>query len=141
MKTMFWLAAALLAATGPALAETRACEANYQQSGNLVMGRQFSTWEILADVKPGEAFRRIQADGLKSGLRVGASDRESGVLSFEQTVTHRGMPANLPWNIVITAAGKGSKISVSKSTPGGYASSKESQMQSMCMVIGSARNK
>lgn len=137
----FLAAAALLAAVGPALADAPACEANYQQSGNLVTGRQFSTWEVLPGVKPAEAFQRILTDGMKSGLRVASSDKGSGTISFEQTATRRGMPINLPWNIVIAASGKGSKVSVTKSTPGAFPTSEDAQKQSMCMVIGSARGK
>ena len=141
MKTTLWIAAGLLAMSGTALADTPACETNFQQSGNLVAGRQFNTWEIVPNVKPAEAFQRILTDGMKSGLRVASSDKGSGTISFEQTVTRRHMPINLPWNIVITASGKGSKVSVSKSTPGAFPSSEDSQKQSMCMVIGSARGK
>lgn len=142
MKTTLWIAAGLLAFAAPTLAaDGRPCEANYQQGGNFLSGRTFTTWEIVPGVKPSEAFSRIQADGLKSGLRVASADKGSGTLSFEQNAAHKGQTIQLPWNIVIEAAGKDSKVTVGKSTPPGYASSKESQINSMCAVIASARKK
>ncbi|MBL8262612.1 MAG: hypothetical protein JNM58_09310 [Xanthomonadaceae bacterium] len=131
-----------MAFAAPTLAaDARPCQANYKQGGNFINGRTFSTWEIVPGVKPSEAFSRIQADGLKSGLRVASSDKGSGTLSFEQNAAHKGQTIQLPWNIVIEGAGKDVKITVSKSTPPGYASGKETQINSMCAVIDSARKK
>jgi hypothetical protein len=142
MKTTLWIAAGLLAFAAPTLAaDARPCEANYKQSGNFLRGRTFSTWEVVSGVKPSEAFSRIQADGLKSGLRVASSDKGSGTLSFEQNAAHKGQTIQLPWNIVIEGAGKDTKVTVSKSTPPGYASGQETQIKSMCAVIDSARKK
>lgn len=129
----------LLAMAGTAVAADPGCKTNFTQEGGLLSGRTFTTWEVLPTVKPGDAFSRIQAGGIKAGLRVGAADKSAGILSFEQTGTLRRTPINLPWNVVIAAEGKGSKITVSKSTPSGYASSKDSQLGSMCAVIDSAR--
>lgn len=142
MKMTLWIAAGLMAFAAPTLAaDARPCQANYKQGGNFINGRTFSTWEIVPGVKPSEAFSRIQADGLKSGLRVASSDKGSGTLSFEQNAAHKGQTIQLPWNIVIEGAGKDVKITVSKSTPPGYASGKETQINSMCAVIDSARKK
>ncbi|HEY1136491.1 MAG TPA: hypothetical protein VGE64_03280 [Xanthomonadaceae bacterium] len=142
MKTTLWIAAGLMAFAAPTLAaDGRPCEANYQQGGSFLSGRTFSTWEVVPGVKASEAFSRIQADGLKSGLRVASSDKGSGTLSFEQNAAHKGQTIQLPWNIVIESAGKDAKVTVSKSTPPGYASGKETQIKSMCAVIDSARKK
>jgi hypothetical protein len=129
----------LLAMAGTAAAADPACKTNYTQEGGFLSGRTFSTWEVMPTVKPADAYKRIHAGGIKAGLRVSLADKEAGALSFEQTSTLRRQPINLPWNIVIEPEGKGSKVTVSKSTPSGYATSEDAQIGSMCAVIDSAR--
>jgi hypothetical protein len=55
-------------------------------------------------------------------------------------VTDTGQQVDLPWNVTVEEEGAGSKITVSKTTPGGYATSKDFQIKSMCAVIDAARN-
>lgn len=142
MKMTHVIAVGLLALSGQALAaDARPCEAHYEQGGNFISGRTFTTWDVVPGVAPATAFSRIQVEGVKSGLRVGNSDKGAGILTFEQNASHKGQNVSLPWNVVIEAEGTGSKITVTKSTPPGYASSKEFQMASMCAVIDSARKK
>lgn len=119
-----------------------ACEINYTQEGSFLMGRRFSTWDAVPTATPEVAFKRIYLEGTKSGLKVSHSDKDIGILSFEQSnagVTNTGQHVNLPWNVTIEAEGAGSKVSVSKTTPGGYATSEEFQIKSMCAVIDAAR--
>lgn len=142
MKTMPLIAVGLLALSGQAMAaDPRPCEAHYEQGGNFLAGRTFTTWDVVPGVAPATAFARIQVEGVKSGLRVGSSDKGAGILTFEQNASHKGQNVSLPWNVVIEAEGKGSKITVTKTTPPGYASSKEFQITSMCAVIDAARAK
>lgn len=118
------------------------CEINYTQEGSFLMGRRFSTWDAVPTATPEVAFKRIYLEGVKSGLKVAHSDKDIGILSFEQSnagVTNTGQQVNLPWNVTIEADGTGSKVSVSKTTPGGYATSQEFQITSMCAVIDAAR--
>ncbi len=138
---------ALLAAgsvSSSAVAADPACKVNYKQEGSFFAGRRFSTFDVVADVAPAVAFKRIYAEGVKSGLTVASSDKEMGIISFQQLnagVTNSGTQVNVPWNVTIEAEGKGSKITVSKTTPGGYATSQDFQQTSMCAVIDAARGK
>lgn len=132
----------LLALAGDSLAADAACKINFIQEGTFMGGRRFSTWDVLPEVTFAEAYNRIQVEGVKSGLKVVHGDREIGTLSFEQTnagVTNTGLQVDLPWNVTIEEAADAIRISVSKTTPGGYATSKDFQIESMCAVIDAAR--
>ena len=118
---------------------SRPCETNYSKSGTLLKGRQFSTWAVIPGASPADVFRRLQSEGVKSGLRVAHADAASGILNFEQTVPHRTSTVTLPWNIVVESEGDGSKVTVSKSTPATYMTSESSHQSSMCSVIESAQ--
>lgn len=126
-----------------ALAAKPPCEVHYQQSGSFIAGRQFTTWDVVTDVPVAVAVKRIALEGVKSGLTVAHSDIDLGILAFSQAnggVTNTGQQVNLPWNVTMEAEGSGSKVTVSKTTPGGYATSQDFQMASMCAVIDAARN-
>ena len=73
-----------------------------------------------------------------------AGRQAAHILAVEQAVHVRvdlaGVKATLPWNVVIEAQGKKDvKITVTKTTPGGYATSQDFQITSMCAVIDAAR--
>jgi hypothetical protein len=140
LRPLFSLVA-ILALTNVAVAKP-GCEINYTQEGSFLMGRRFSTWDSVPTATPEAAFKRIYIEGTKSGLKVSHSDKDVGILSFEQSnagVTNTGQHVNLPWNVTIESEGAGSKVSVSKTTPGGYATSEEFQIKSMSAVIDAAR--
>ena len=132
----------LLAMAGTAVAADPACKTNFQQEGKFMTGRSFSTWDTVAGVNVSTAYKRIYTEGTKSGLRVASSDEKAGVISFEQPnggVDLAGSKATLPWNVVIEPQGKNVKITVTKTTPGGYPTSTDFQITSMCAVIDAAR--
>ena len=133
----------LLAMAGTAVAADPACKTNFRQEGKYLAGRSFTTWDVVPGVSVSTAFKRIYTEGTKSGLRVASSDEKVGVISFEQPnggVDLAGVKATLPWNVVIEAQGKKDvKITVTKTTPGGYATSQDFQITSMCAVIDAAR--
>ncbi|MEQ1514660.1 MAG: hypothetical protein ABL934_18545 [Lysobacteraceae bacterium] len=133
----------LLAMAGTATAADPACKTNFKQEGKYFTGRSFTTWDVVPGVSVSTAFKRIYTEGTKSGLRVASSDEKVGVISFEQPnggVDLGGDKATLPWNVVIEAQGKKDvKITVTKTTPGGYATSQDFQITSMCAVIDAAR--
>jgi hypothetical protein len=133
----------LLAMAGTAVAADPACKTNFKQDGKFMTGRSFTTWDTVAGVNVSTAYKRIYAEGTKSGLRVASSDEKAGVISFEQPnggVDLAGSKATLPWNVVIEPQGKKDvKITVTKTTPGGYPTSQDFQITSMCAVIDAAR--
>lgn len=64
------------------------------------------------------------------------------MISFEQSnggVDLSGAKAILPWNVVIEPQGKNVKITVTKTTPGGFSTSTDFQITSMCAVIDAGR--
>jgi hypothetical protein len=132
----------LLAMAGTATAADPACKTNFKQDGSFMSGRTFTTWDVVQGVSVSAAYKRIYTEGTKSGLRVASSDEKAGVISFEQPnggVDVGGAKATLPWNVVIEPQGKSIKISVTKTTPGGFSTSKDFQITSMCAVIDAAR--
>ena len=117
------------------------CEVNYKQEGSFLGGRRFSTSDVLAGVGKDDAFRRIYAELVKSGFKVGTSDKEMGTLTTEYVATHNNTSIALPLNVVIEPAGTDIKVTVNKTTPGGYATSREFQIRQMCEVIAAAKGK
>ncbi len=137
----------LAIALGPLLAtDVRAadppCIANYKVEGSFFGGRRFSSHDVVPGVKPDVAFKRIYQEGVKSGLTVAQSEKDMGIIQFQQMnagVTNTGTQVNVPWNVTIEEEGGGSKVTVTKTTPGGYATSEDFQQKSMCGVIDAAR--
>ena len=132
----------LLAMAGTAVAADPACKSNFKQEGKFMIGRSFSTWDTVSGVNVSTAYKRIYTEGTKSGLRVASSDENVGVIAFEQPnggVDLAGSKATLPWNVAIEPQGKSVKIRVTKTTPGGYPTSTDFQITSMCAVIDAAR--
>ena len=117
------------------------CEVNYKQEGSFFGGRRFSTSDVMAGVGKDDAFRRIYAELVKSGFKVGNSDKEMGMLTTEYVATHNNASITLPLNVVIEPAEKDIKVTVNKTTPGGYATSREFQIRQMCEVIAAAKGK
>ncbi|HEY0662683.1 MAG TPA: hypothetical protein VGD21_15345 [Lysobacter sp.] len=142
MKGMMLLG--LLAVAGVANADTAAkpaCETNYKQEGSFFGGRRFSTFDVLAGVDKDVAYKRVYAEMMKSGFKVTNSDRDMGMLASEYVTTHNGASITLPLNVVIEPEGKGIKVTVNKTTPGGYATSQDFQVKQMCAVIDTANGK
>lgn len=141
MRKLFAMTA-LLALAGSAMASDPACKTNFKQEGKFTTGRTFTTWDVVTGVNVSTAYKRIYAEGTKSGLRVASSDEKAGVISFEQPnggVDITGAKATLPWNVVIEPQGKNVKITVTKTTPGGFSTSTDFQITSMCAVIDAGR--
>ena len=143
MKTLVLLAGVFAAGTAVAAdAPKLGCEANYKQEGGFFAGRRFSTFDVLPGVAKDVAFKRVYAEMMKSGFKVTSSDRELGMLAADYVTTHEGAAVSLPMNVAIEPEGKGAiKVSISKTTPGGYATSREFQIRQMCAVIDTANGK
>lgn len=133
----------LLAAASAAAADKKPCEVNFTQEGKFTTGRRFSTWDVVPAVSTSTAYKRIYAEGTKAGLQVASSDEKAGTIAFVQPnggVDLSGAKATLPWNVVIEPQDKSVKVTVTKTTPGGYPTSTDFQKESMCAVIDAARN-
>lgn len=143
MRKSFLILLGAVLISGSAWAQQpQQCVANYKQDGNFILGRQFSTWGVVP-VPPALAFTRIVRAGVAAGLTLLSSNKDAGVLSFRQNnagTTFGGDDdhVSIPWNVVIEPDGSGSKISVNKSEPPSYSTSKDFEIKSMCSVIDSA---
>lgn len=142
MKSLLLLVVGLLTTAGESVAQEAACKVNFKQEGGFIAGRRFSTWDVVPGVSIAEAYKRIHLEGVKSGLNVIHGDKEMGTITFEQSnagVTNTGAQVDLPWNVTLEDSAESVRVSVSKTTPGGYATSQEFQIESMCAVIDAAR--
>lgn len=133
MKLQYLVALMLTVSSSHAFA-AKQCETNFKQEGSFFAGRRFSTSGDVP-VSPAIAYKRIYVDLLKSGLKVTNSEKEMGLISAEQNEVLNNSPVLLPWNVVIEQSGKGSKISVTKTTPPTYATSQDYQIKAMCSII------
>ncbi|WP_246161266.1 hypothetical protein [Stenotrophomonas cyclobalanopsidis] len=134
MRISYVLTAVLALVAFDASAE-KACLTNYSNNGSFFAGRTFTTWDVVPGVAPADALKRIQIEGVKAGLKVASIDKDLGMLTFEQIGQLNGGQITLPWNVLVEADGKGSKITVTKSTPPAYATGEDFQQKSMCGVI------
>jgi len=133
-----FVAALALLASGPAFADIAQCDANYRQEGSFLTGRRFTTYGDVP-IAPAKVFKTLYAEVLKTGFRVAASDKDMGTINAEQLTSDGAQPVTIPWNIIIEAKNGGSRITVAKSTPPGYATSEKAQHAMMCSVIDSAK--
>lgn len=141
---MKWFVLPVLAMsiTTPALADDKPCQKNYVEEGSFLAGRRFSSWDVVPAVTVEQAYRRIYTEGVKSGLTVASADKDIGIISFAQAnagVTNTGAQVTVPWNVTLEEVEGGVKVAVVKTTPGGYATSEDFQITSMCAVIDAAR--
>ncbi|MGA6149527.1 MULTISPECIES: hypothetical protein [Stenotrophomonas] len=139
MRISHLLATGLALLAFDARADTRTCETHASTTGSFAAGRQFFTWDVVPDVAPAEALRRIQAEGLKSGLKVGRLDPELGSVTLEQTAPLADRQVTLPVNVLVEGEGDGARITVSKTLPAGYATREDLQRRAMCAFIDAAR--
>lgn len=145
MKTLACLLLLLLGLSAiPAAraADALACDENYQQTGSFFDGRTFTTWAQI-DVAPKDAFKRAYRALVKAGLLVVNANADVGVLSLEQSVSvvdplGNSTPGKIVWSVAIDSSGKGSKITVTKTTPAKYSTSRAFQIKSLCSVVSSA---
>ncbi len=93
-----------------------------------------------------DVYRNL--DDPKQALRAASSDENAGVIAYEQPnggvdlyggVDLSGSKANLQWNMAIEPQGKSVRITLTKTTPGGYPASTDFQITLMCAVIDAAR--
>ena len=141
MRTSYLLAATLALLAFDASAQAKPCETRYTKTGSYLAGRTFTTWDVVPTVAPAEALKRIQIEGVKSGLKIASVDKDLGMLTLAQIGQLNGGQITLPWNVLVEADGKGSKITVTKLTPPGYATGEDFQRKSMCAVIEAAAPK
>lgn len=139
-KVVLLLAGALLVAGQAAAQDKPQCETNYKKEGNFFSGRRFTTWGVVGK-PPADAFKLIYQEAVKSGLKVINADKDMGVLSLEQAEQLDGKEVSLPWNVLVEASGTGSKVTVTKTTPSGYATGEDYQIKSMCSVIDAGDGK
>ena len=64
---------------------------------------------------------------------------EQGLISAEQLSSDGSQQIIVPWNFAIEPVKGGTKVSVTKTTPPGYATGADAQMKMMCSVIDSAK--
>lgn len=131
--------ALLVLSTADSTAAPQQCEANYKQEGSYLAGRRFSTWGDVEGTSVPAVFKKLYTEAVKSGLRIASADREMGLISAEQLTSDGRAQIAIPWNIAIEKVATGTRVSVSKTTPPGYATGQEAQMKMMCSVITSAR--
>jgi hypothetical protein len=65
----------------------RACVANYSTEGNFWTGKQFKTFEDFPKASKASAFDGLVAAIASSGYQITNSNKESGIISANQTVT------------------------------------------------------
>lgn len=132
------VAASMLAA-GTAQAEKPQCETNYKQEGGFLTGRTFTTSADVQGTTAAAAFKKIYLGAAKSGLRIASADKDIGVISAEQVSNDSKGQITVPWNITVEQIKGATRVSVSKTTPPGYATSAGAQMQGMCAVVQAAK--
>ncbi len=131
------VAATLLLASQAAVAAP--CDDNFSVSGNFLSGKVFSSWAILAGVKPDSAFKNLTAFTLAHGFKIVASDKERGTISAVQAAS-MASGKKIPLEISLVTSADGLKLSLSYATPGAAMSPEEAVKAHFCKTIAAAGN-
>lgn len=138
-KMLVALGAGLLLAAGAAQAEPKACEANYKQEGGFLTGRRFSTWGDVSGTSVAAVYKKLYTEAVKTGFRIASADKEMGLISAEQLTSNGKGQIAIPWNFAIEQVKTGTRVTVSKTTPPGYATGEDAERRMLCSVIDSAK--
>ena len=135
MKPLHLCAALALVSAGASAAEP--CLENYKVDGNFLSGKTYKTFAVVAGVRQNDAFNRALAFTVANGFTVTASDKDAGVISAMQSVSH-GKGKTVPLSVIIQPDAGNLKISMSYATPGGVMSPEDAIKKHFCLTIAAA---
>jgi hypothetical protein len=125
-----WAAVTVLAASA---LHAQPCAENYTAEGAAATGMTFRTWQDFG-MTPDEAFARVHAamasDG---GYTIVSSDKTTGVISTTQGVTNSA--ARLPYNIVVSEQGGGSRVLLTFGTTGWLLLNQQDVVKQFCKTL------
>jgi len=116
------------------------CESNLTVDGNFFKGKVYKT-NAIVDGDTATAFKNVYGFLVKDGWKISSSDKEIGNISAGQEVSY-GAGKSAPLNVLVEAAPDSKvTVSVSFSTSGGTAASKETVTKQFCAIIAEAGKK
>ncbi len=117
--------------------DSRPCVANYSTEGGFLTGKQFKTFQDFPRASKALAFDSLVATIASSGYQITNSNKASGIISANQTVTG-GHGKTVPINAVITnTAVGGIRVELVMSLSGGLVTSADSLQDGFCKILAS----
>ncbi len=118
--------------------DARICAQNFTQSGSLLTGKQYKTFEVIKSTKQKSAFEKITRQVAADGWHITNSDSQLGLLSASQTVSF-GEGKTAPLNITVEQVNSDVKTAITFTTSAGVYSPATAVMNSFCDIIEAAK--
>ena len=137
---LLWMVLCAVLLSGVALADSSQCGDNFTVEGSFFSGKTYKTWAEFPGVKADYAFKKVYVYTVKDGWNISQADKEIGVISASQVVSH-GKGKTAPLNIVVEEKGAGSKVSMTYSTSGGVSSPDDAVKNHFCATLAEVDKK
>ncbi|MFV0449088.1 MAG: hypothetical protein ACK5MF_11625 [Vibrio sp.] len=118
--------------------DARVCAQNFTQSGSLLTGKQYKTFEIIENAKQKSTFEKITRHITADGWHITNSDSQLGLLSASQTISF-GEGKTAPLNITVEQINSDVKTAITFTTSAGVYSPATAVMNSFCEIIEAAK--
>ncbi|TCV79199.1 hypothetical protein [Sulfurirhabdus autotrophica] len=98
-------------------------------------GKQYKTSAALTGISADKAFKKAYASVVKKGYQIVQSDKNMGMISAAQQVSHSQGGKTAPLNILVESdSSTGSTLTFSFSTAGGLMASEDTVRDEFCKI-------
>lgn len=112
------------------------CDANFTNEGSFFKGHSMQTNATFKGTQQ-DVFKAVYAQVVKEGWTVTQADKELGSISANQNVSY-GNGKTAPLNVMVEAAGAGSKVSMVFKTSGGVTAPEDAVRKGFCTLLSTA---
>jgi hypothetical protein len=119
------------------VSDAEGCQSHFTTEGNFLTGKKISTWVLLSGATKADVYSRVYSRVANDGWRILNADKDAGIISAAQGVSYGG-GSQVPMTIVVEAAGKGSRVTVTFRTGGAQMVKEETIRAKLCSYLASA---
>lgn len=112
--------------------DTDPCVKNYTVKGSFFTEKSYSTWQEFPDISSVRAFKPAYVYTAKAGWTVNHADKDLGVISASRKV---GSSGSETLNVLIEDAGKGSKVTITRTESMGLVATKGEIQTEFCQIM------
>lgn len=109
------------------------CETNFSTSGSFLIGKQFSTSEVVRGVPMKEAYSTLYRILAGDGYYIQSANEQQGVISAYQNVNLSDKQA--PLNAVVKASGNDAEVSLAFVAAAGIFTPESGARDEFCRII------
>jgi 2C-methyl-D-erythritol 2,4-cyclodiphosphate synthase len=112
--------------------DTDPCVKNYTVKGSFFTEKSYNTWQEFPDIPSARAFKPAYVYTAKAGWTVNHVDKDLGVISASRKVASSGSET---LNVLIEDAGKGSKVTITRTESMGLVATKSEIQTEFCQIM------